>query len=82
MIETRPKKRVHIVWFHLYKILENTNIYSDKADLWQGQGLSLDEEGQEEGITEEHKETSGTMDVFSVLIMVLISQVCTYVGGY
>jgi len=74
--EARPKEKLHIVLFHLYKILENAH-YSDRKKISSllGMGAGASYVGREDGITKGHKETLGVMYMFIILIIVMVSHI-------
>jgi len=70
--EARPKEKLHIVLFHLFKILENAH-YSDRKKISSllGMGAGASYVGREDGITKGHKETLGVMYMFIILIVIV-----------
>lgn len=72
------EKWVHIVWFHSYKILENENEFIVTADQWlPREGVGQGVEGGREKLQRRRKLLGAI-----ILIVVMISQVYSYVKAY
>lgn len=73
------QKGVHTIWFHLCRILENENQFVVKGSrsvvAWEW-GMEVD------GLQRQHKELLREMNIFIILIVVMVSQLHSYVQAH
>lgn len=83
MSERSKTKRINVVWLHSYKIPEISNYSTGRRkQIHACLGINGGGGGQVGGIITRTRKCLGGKDMFSILTVLLVSWVSTYLKGY